>query len=146
MQLALFYNSALLVIESNTLTNEAARAGESEYILKRVFRYYGNVYQRDSRHLGFHTNVKTKRAAITALIRSVRDGSYIERDIDAVNEMRDYREHNGRYGARAGKHDDILMTRAIGLLVMEDKRVTSTMMAPAPSKALVEDHWLTRRY
>ena len=121
MQLALFYNKALLVVECNTLINEAARAGESEYILQMVNRLYGWVYKRDGKQLGFHTNVKTKREAITELIRMVRDGGYIERDIDAVNEMRDYQERNGCYSARPGKHDDILMTRAIGLLVMLDE-------------------------
>ena len=123
MQLALFYHKALLVIECNTLINEAARAGESEYILQTLYRLYGNLYKREGKQLGFHTNVKTKREAITELIRVVRDGEYIERDMDAVNEMRDYQERNGTYAARQGKHDDILMTRAIGLLVLMDKRL-----------------------
>ncbi len=142
MQLALYYNSAPLVIESNTLINEAARAGESEYILQRVHRCYGLVYKRDGKQLGFHTNVKTKRAAITALIRSVRDGSYIERDIDAVNEMRDYQEHNGHYEARPGKHDDILMTRAIGLLVMDDERIKGTAPEQQPETSHFPDNWM----
>lgn len=123
MQLALFYHKALLVIECNTLINEAARAGESEYILQTLYRLYGNLYKREGKQLGFHTNVKTKREAITELIRVVRDREYIERDMDAVNEMRDYQERNGTYAARQGKHDDILMTRAIGLLVLMDKRL-----------------------
>ena len=123
MQLALFYHKALLVIECNTLIDEAARAGESEYILQTLYRLYGNLYKREGKQLGFHTNVKTKREAITELIRVVRDGEYIERDMDAVNEMRDYQERNGTYAARQGKHDDILMTRAIGLLVLMDKRL-----------------------
>ena len=124
MQLALFYNKALLVVECNTLINEAARAGESEYVLQTLHRLYGHLYKRDGKKLGFHTNVKTKREAITELIRAVRDGDYIERDMEAVNEMRDYEERNGTYAARRGKHDDILMTRAIGLLVMLDGRLS----------------------
>ena len=124
MQLALLYNRALLVVECNTLINEASRAGESEYILQTLSRnLYGNLYKRDGRKLGFHTNVKTKREAITELIRAVRDGDYIERDPDAVNEMRDYQERNGTYAARQGKHDDILMTRAIGLLVLMELKL-----------------------
>ena len=123
MQLAKYYNDAALVIECNTLINEAARAGESEYILQMLQRLYGKLYKRDGKQLGFHTNVKTKREAITELVRAVRDGEYVERDIDAVNEMRDYQERNGTYAASPGKHDDILMTRAIGLLVMQDTRL-----------------------
>ena len=77
--------------------------------------------------------------AITALIEAVRDATYVERDIDAVNEMRDYREFNGRYAARQGKHDDILMTRAIGLLVMQDERLEAGGAA-APPTSLARDN------
>ncbi len=143
MQLACYYNRALLVIESNTLTNEAARAGESEYILRDLSRVYGRLYERAPRKLGFHTNVKTKRMAIAELIRVMRCREYVERDIDAVNEMRDYEEHNGRYAARPGKHDDILMTRAIGLLVMHDTRVNRG--APSPDKSIAHDNWQVER-
>ena len=142
MQLALYYNTAPLVIESNTLTNEAARAGESEYILQTVQRVYGWVYKRDGKNLGFHTNVKTKREAITALIEAVREGSYIERDIDAVNEMRDYQYVNGHYAARPGKHDDILMTRAIGLLVMNDVYINGGNEEQHPDPSLAIDRWM----
>lgn len=143
MQLALYYNNALLVVESNTLTNEAARAGESEYILQQVYKCYGLVYKRDGKHLGFHTNVKTKREAITALIKAVRLRTYEERDMDAVNEMRTYQCINGRYEARNGKHDDILMTRAIGLLVMEDDRVSGGDPEKQPDTSLARDGWMT---
>ena len=139
MQLSVYYNNALLVVESNTLTNEAARAGQSDYILQRVNRVYGNVYVREGRKLGFHTNIKTKGVAIAYLIADMRDGKYIERDLDAVNEMRDYEEHNDRYSARAGKHDDILMTRAIGLHVLHDKRVNPKSESPGTSLAV--DPW-----
>ena len=140
MQLAKLYNEALLAIECNTLINEAARAGESEYILREVRQVYGNLYERSRGKLGFHTNTKTKPMAVAALVAAVRDGSYLERDQDAVNEMRDYRDHNGRYAARPGKHDDILMTRAIGLLLMGDKRICAG--APSPDTSLAEDRWM----
>ncbi len=145
MQLALYYNNAPLVVESNTLTNEAARAGESEYILQNVHMCYGWVYKRDGRNLGFHTNVKTKREAITALIRAVRLGTYEERDIEAVCEMRNYQFFNGRYEARAGKHDDILMTRAIGLLVMEDESIKGGDQERQPDRSLAMDNWMAER-
>ena len=64
----------------------------------------------------------------------------MERDIEAVNEMRDYEDRKGRYGARAGKHDDILMTRAIGLLLIQDKQVNPN--TPPPDKSLAKDQWL----
>lgn len=140
MQLAKFYNEAGLVVESNTLTNEAARAGQSEYILQAVDKVYGKVYRREGGRLGFHTNVKTKSKAVAALIGALRDGSYIERDIEAVNEMRSYQDHNGRYAAPPGKHDDILMTRAIGLLLIQQRRVVGS--ETMPPKDLIRDDWM----
>ena len=139
MQLAMYYNKALLAVESNTLTNEAARAGQSDYILHEVRMVYGNVYLREGHKLGFHTNVKTKGMAIAHLIAAVRDNKYVERDVEAVNEMRDYEDHNGKYSARTGKHDDILMTRAIGLYLLHDKRVNPSGQSPDPSFA--DDSW-----
>ena len=145
MQIAVFYNRALLVVESNTLTNEAAREGQSEYILSNLSQVYGNVYQRGRWKYGFHTNVKTKNMAVTALVAAVHLGQYVERDIEAINEMRNYEEHNGRYAARKGKHDDILMTRAIGLLLFEDKKLFGDN-SQADSRSLVHDTWLAQQY
>ena len=54
--------------------------------------------------------------------------------------MRDYQDHNGRYAARPGKHDDILMTRAIGLLLIQQRRVTGSGSTPA--KTLANDNWM----
>ena len=141
MQVAVFYNKALLVVESNTLTNEAAREGESDYILEGLRPIYGNIYQRKNGKLGFHTNVKTKSKAVAVLIAAVREGSYVERDIEAVNEMRCYEEHNNRYGASPGKHDDILMTRAIGLYLINEEDVFPKCTTPNP-ESLMCDPWL----
>ena len=46
----------------------------------------------------------------------VRERLYIERDKRCLDEYNTYeRKQNGAYGAITGKHDDLLMTRAIGL-------------------------------
>ena len=53
---------------------------------------------------------------ISTLVRVVREGLYIERAAEAIEEMLTYeRKPNGSFGAVAGCHDDMLMTRAIGL-------------------------------
>ena len=53
---------------------------------------------------------------INHLIAMVRDDGYIERDFDACDELAVYEsDPSGRFGAKAGYHDDILMTRAIAL-------------------------------
>ena len=45
-----------------------------------------------------------------------REGGYIERDVRALDEADVYEiKENGTYGAVEGAHDDIYMSRAIGL-------------------------------
>lgn len=124
-QIAKWYHDALLVVESNTLEHESA--GSSSYILEQLSPVYPKLYcrrvfdevtQRRERRYGFHTNRSTKATIISCLISLVREHGYIERDMEACRELMTYRQlPSGSYEARSGCHDDILMTRAIGLYV-----------------------------
>ena len=129
-QIAAFYDNALLVIESNTLeTHDRQRqvdGDQSQFILNQLAGIYPNLYARRQseddirqgipRKYGFHTNVATKPMIITNLIKMVRERAYVERDEECLREYGNYeRKQNGAYGAVDGEHDDILMTRAIGL-------------------------------
>lgn len=123
--IAQWYDEALLVIESNTLETEDA--DNSLFTLSELNHVYRNLYYRVARdrvtlapepRVGFHTNRATKTMVITRLIGLVRDRGYIERDLDACDELDMYEcDAAGRYGAKPGYHDDILMTRAIALHV-----------------------------
>ena len=125
-QIARFYNNALLVFESNSIESDRL-VGDT--LLKHIAMKYKHLYYRDNgsngKVPGFHTNVKSKNEAISNLTAYIRDRAYIERDNQAINEMIDYEILlNGRsYGARKGCHDDILMTRAIGLQVIEQNKL-----------------------
>ncbi len=129
-QIAMFYDNALLVIESNTLeTKDRDRhvdGDQSEFILNQIKDVYENLYARKQseadiaegapRKYGFHTNVSTKPKIVSTLVKVIRDGLYTERDERCLDEYLCYeRKQNGAYGAILGKHDDLLMTRAIGL-------------------------------
>lgn len=130
-QIASFYDNSLLVIESNTLeTHDRERqiegGDQSQYVLNQLGSVYGNLYARSSPEdsivegrpvkYGFHTNINTKPMVISALIRAVRESAWVERDERCLNELVKYeRKQNGSYGAIKGEHDDLLMTRAIGL-------------------------------
>lgn len=130
-QIAAFYNDSLLVIESNTLeTHDKERQVEggdqSQYILNQISDIYPNLYARKQsedeiregapRKYGFHTNVATKPMIISTLVKVIRERLYIDRDKRCLDEYDTYeRKPNGAYGAIVGKHDDLLMTRAIGL-------------------------------
>ena len=129
-QIAAFYDNSLLVIESNTLeTHDRERdvdGDQSHYVLNQIKDVYPNLYARRQseedirqgipRKYGFHTNVATKPMIISNLIKVVREAMYIERDQRCLNEMLVYeKKQNGSFGAVQGEHDDLVMTRAIGL-------------------------------
>lgn len=136
VQIATFYNKALLVIESNTLETHATEGEHTTYILDQIATTYNNLYSRTDparireglpQKWGFHTNVSTKTMIVDSMIESVREGGYVERDQTACHEMAVYeRRPNSSFGAKEGCHDDILMTRMIGLYV------SKTMEIPRP--------------
>lgn len=129
-QIAKYYNKALLVFESNTLE---CKGYVDSLNFERIRMAYSNIYHRKcsdgKMRPGFQTNRETKPSAIHNLIAYVRDGAYIERDSIAADEMESYEfvrnaPAHKSYSARRGKHDDILMTRAIGLLLIEEMRLS----------------------
>lgn len=133
MRIARYYRYALLVVESNTLETEGGYAAGSDnlFVLERMARTYPYMYCRrvydsvagkSSSRIGFHTNRATKPMLVNTLIEHVREGGYCERDHGACDEMSVYVQYpNGSYGARPGCHDDILMTRALALRVMQER-------------------------
>lgn len=129
-QVAAFYDNALLVIESNTIeTHDKERSvdgDQSSFLLMEIKDAYPNLYARKQseddivnkvpRKYGFHTNVATKPMIISTLVKVIREGLYVERDERCLNEYLTYEKRpNGSFSAILGKHDDLLMTRAIGL-------------------------------
>ena len=129
-QIAAFYDNSLLVIESNTLeTHDKERnveGDQSSFILNQIKDVYPNLYARKQseqdiiegvpKKYGFHTNVATKPMIISTLVKTIRDNLYTERDERCLHEYLTYeKKQNGAYGAITGEHDDLLMTRAIGL-------------------------------
>ncbi len=153
-QIAAFYNDSLLVIESNTLeTHDKERqiegGDQSQYILNQISDIYPNLYARKQsedeiregapRKYGFHTNVATKPMVISTLVKVIRERLYIERDQRCLDEYNTYeRKQNGAYGAIVGKHDDLLMTRAIGLHICY-REMEMPQFVPLTNRTLKKD-------
>lgn len=129
-QIASFYDNALLVIESNTIeTHDRERkvdGDQSSFLLNQIKDVYENLYARKQseedivnkvpRKYGFHTNISTKPMIISTLVKVLRESLYVERDVRCLDEYLTYEKRpNGSFSAILGKHDDLLMTRAIGL-------------------------------
>lgn len=157
-QIAAYYYNAYLVIESNTLeTHDKERQVDGDmsgYILNQIKDVYTNLYARKQsdeeikeqapKKYGFHTNVATKPKIISTLVKVIRDHLYVERDARCLDEYLCYeKKKNGAFGAITGKHDDLLMTRAIGLQIafyeMELPTIvvkTKKRMAPRKKRAV----------
>ena len=152
-QVAAYYDNALLVIESNTLeTKDKDRVVDgvqAPFILDQIKDVYPNLYARKQsaeaiaegapKHYGWHTNVSTKPMIISTLVKVIRKQMYVERDERCIDEYLFYeRKKNTSFGAIVGKHDDLLMTRAIGLHIcfyeMEMPKIISTLKSAAESK------------
>lgn len=142
-QIAEYYDDSLLVIESNTLeTHDKERdvdGDQSLFILNQIKNVYPNLYARKMSEeairegkptrYGFHTNVATKPMLISNLVKVIREGMYVERDQRCLDEFLMYeRKSNGAFGAIDGKHDDLLMTRAIGLHICFNEMETPAVV------------------
>lgn len=129
-QIAMFYDKALLVFESNTHETERRDGDPGEFIFDTIAEYYPNLYSRTPADKiiegapakwGFHTNRSSKTMIKDTFVSVLRERGYHERDEEAINEMRWYeKKKNGELGAIDGKHDDILMTRMIGIFIAYD--------------------------
>ncbi len=76
---------------------------------------------------------------ISTLIKCIRERLYTERDRRCLDEYLVYeRKQNGSYGAIVGRHDDLLMTRAIGLHIcfyeMDAPRLIPRPSSPRPKR------------
>ncbi len=148
-KIAKFYDNALLVIESNTLeTRDKERdvdGDQSGFILNQIKESYNNLYERTAdeastndgitHRYGFHTNTQTKPIIISHLNTILREAAYIERDKRCLAEYMVYeKKPNGSLGAASKHHDDLLMTRAIGMYICYTKM---KMPAAVPKVAKV---------
>jgi len=135
MQIAAYYQNALLVVESNSLDKEKYTNpfAENEYfhnVIALLKDNYTNLYARNSNDpsntkegvqvkYGYQTNTLTKPLMIGNLQRAIHEQSYLERSQLCINEFKTYQQDGRKFFAPNGKHDDILMTRAIMLEVSD---------------------------
>jgi len=131
MRVAKWYNGALLVIESNTMESMDAERNNGidsfEYILDIVSKLYDNLYMRSTPEedadgtvvykWGFQTNRLTKPKIINFMKECLRDDLWDEPSTYCCSQMSSYMEDHGKTNAEHGKHDDVVMSRAIGLWI-----------------------------
>lgn len=125
VQLAKYFNNALLVVEANSLNPKGEEGDHTLTILDEIKKYYTNLYSRSDPQkiregapirYGFFTSVSSKTDLVNQMNKRFREIGYFERDARALDEADCYEvKNNGSFGAVDGEHDDIYMSRAIGL-------------------------------
>lgn len=144
LQLAEFFNHALFVPEFNSVKTKTEESDHFYTILDETIDLYDNIYSRDDPtkvregvplRYGFHTNKATKPDLIAQMTRRLRDQLYTEYDKRALEEALVYEQKNdGSFGAVDKMHDDIYMSRAIGL------KVSSVIDSPKEIPAKEKPH------
>ena len=131
MRLAEWYGHAKLVIESNTMEQMVEERNNGidpfEYIMEIVSKLYDNLYMRSAPEekadgsveykWGFQTNRLTKPKIINFMKECLRDDLWDEPSVYCIKQMSSYMEDHGKTNAEHGKHDDVVMSRAIGLWI-----------------------------
>jgi hypothetical protein len=136
-QIAMYYDEALLVIESNTIDTRDKKKkdsitfeGDHFYtVIDELAEEYDNLYARGVSpdkvidkggevKYGWHMNKKTKYQAYDRYTAALREGEYVERSHEAVNEMEWLEiDKSGGINAVLGKRDDIQDTNAVGVYI-----------------------------
>lgn len=126
VQLAKWYEDALLAVEINSLRKDTNTEGDHAFtVLDEISEFYRNMFTRTSpdqvvegmsNKWGFHTNHKSKGLIIDNYNGLLRDNAYVEYDGAALDEADTYEvKPDGSLGAVSGSHDDRLITTAGGL-------------------------------
>jgi hypothetical protein len=146
VQIAIYYEKALLIIENNIFDTGYSHENENEYLIGTVADYYPNLYARTpSDNLkeniplkyGFNTNRNTKPSIINNYVSTLREQAYIERSHRTLNQAHVYeRKKDGKYGARDGHHDDDLMTRMIALYIDYHEHPFPVLLDPSTPQTL----------
>ena len=99
VQLARYYNNALLVVEANSLNHHQSDGDHSLTILDEIKNYYSNLYCRTDpqkiiegypERYGFFTSQSSKTDLINQMNKRYRELGYIERDSRALDEADTY--------------------------------------------------------
>jgi hypothetical protein len=126
VQVAKYYNDALLVVEANVLNTFQTEGNFTATVLDIISHVYPHLYYRDSPEkikeglpakYGFWTG-SNKSEIVSVVNKGLRDMGFIERDQRMLDECGWYElKPNGTYGAIDGQHDDIYMSSGICLWV-----------------------------
>lgn len=113
--LGLFYNNALVIVESNTYGRE---------ILNRLVydQDYPNVfYPKDRDDYGIRMTSSSKKIGNSYLKSNIEDEHFEIIDLDTITELSKYVKKGDSYAADSGQHDDLVTPLVILSYFMSNK-------------------------
>ena len=124
--LGMYYNGALIGLETNYSTYPVMKLAELGYPLQYT-REREDTYTRQLRKsYGFRTDRFTRPRAIAGLVEVFSRRPDLFSDRELLSEMLSFRyNEDHRPEAIAGKHDDLVMAAAICLAVRHQQRMTA---------------------
>ncbi len=112
--LGMYYNSALIAIETNFSTFPQKKLQELGYPCFYVREVVDDYRHKTTKQFGFNTNRKTKPLILSGLVELVRDFTDIFNDERTLREMLTMvKREDGSQAAEDGFHDDKVMSIAI---------------------------------
>jgi len=146
-QLGRWYQNALLAIEVNRFRHRPDWEPEwSLAVLDEIRDHYSNLYIRQDlekagvpllQRIGFLTTRHTKAQLISTLMRHLEEGTFVEHDSRALDEMLAYEyQGHGEMGAPPGLHDDIVISTA-GALWLSDHMPPPVLTSESSGKQAV---------
>lgn len=113
--LGMYYNQALMAIETNYSTFPQKKLEELHYPNFYVREVVDRYDKSTTKQFGFNTNKKTKPLILSNLVELVREHVNIFNNEKTLRQMLTMvRKENGKQEAEEGYHDDRVMSAAIG--------------------------------
>lgn len=145
------YQNALLVTENNSY-GYATIMKLAELKYPRIYSDKANtapaigglIQNDDVNSMGFNTNSKTRTQILTKLEEVIRNKQIIIRSRRFYDELKTFTWHNGRPQAEKGKHDDLIMSLALAVWVLDTSSVHS-VNASAINAAILAGMTSSRR-
>jgi len=120
--IALYYNTALLAVESNGPGIAVVDPLTKDYRFRRLYRRkrIDRIRNIEEDKPGWETNSVTKPMMETVFGAALQDGTHGTHDLGTARQLTTYViDERGRHGALEGEYDDRLMASMIAHAVME---------------------------
>ena len=109
-----YYNNALLGVETNFSTFPVKELQRLGYHHQFIREYVDSISKKTEKKYGFQTTKLSRPLIIAELVQAVRDCPKLFNDIATLEEMLTFvRNEKGKAEAQEGKHDDLIIGRAI---------------------------------